>query len=88
MCYNLFDKTIAEKFGLTERMVIAEWKSLTEWGEPSPLLDKTGKFFGNHYNAIVSAECVGQPCECGGKIFIMTGHNGTDVTGYDAEIVG
>lgn len=88
MCYNLFDRTLVEKFGLTEHMVVSEGKSLTEWGEPLALRDRDGHFFGNHYNAIVSADAFGQPCECAGTVCIMTGHNGTDVTGYDAEICG
>lgn len=59
---------------------------LISWSEPISF-ERGGKKFGNHYNAIISRGCKGEPCVVEGDEFsVLTCHNGTDVTGTDFEL--
>lgn len=59
--------------------------NLLDWSEPI-FIEKDGKKFGNHYNAIVSNATEGQPNVAGDEFILLTCHNGTDVTLYKAEV--
>ena len=79
-------------FGNSEKLVADYMQARTStdllhWSDPVEVFNDDGTRFGNHYMAIVSKDAEGNPAIVRGDEFvIMTNHNGTDVTVYQARI--
>lgn len=68
---------------VTDVMEIRTSYDLINWSDPVAVKND-GKPFGNHYQAITSLHCKGNPYIVDGKDFtVLTCHNGTDVTAFD-----
>ena len=72
--------------GFTDTMQVSFGRDLLHWDEPQDVLSDDGSAFGSHYNAIVSCESSGRPEIIGDKFYILTCHNGTDVTGFEGTL--
>lgn len=66
-------------------MEIRTSADMLEWSEPVRI-SYNGKYFGNHYTAIISEDKKDQPYVVGDCFSILAGHNGTDVMRYKARV--
>ncbi len=77
------DRPLAQT--LPDYMEIRTSENLTDWSEPCSV-EYGGKLFGNHYNAVCSASSTLPPEVIEEEFLFLTGHNGTDVTLYQAKM--
>ena len=68
-------------------MQISTSQDLLHWTEPE-IVYRSGKVWGNHYNAIISDDPQTQPNLLSSNRFsILNNHNGTDVLRYQAQLI-
>ena len=77
------NRTLAETIG--DYLHLRTSKNLVDWSEPITV-ERDGKKFGNHYNAIVSGATTEQPNIADDEFLFLTCHNGTDVLLTKAKI--
>lgn len=72
-----------ERQHIVDYLELRTSEDLIHWSEPITV-EKDGKLFGNHYQAIASYHGEGHPYTVRGPRFtVLTCHNGTDVTEHD-----